>query len=83
MPLVLARQYTGTPEEGPLGPGWSFSYDQRLRMYGDYSITEFRGDGSHMTFRFVKGAEEYVNSYDGDNRTTGWNWGTTSRIQKA
>jgi len=53
---------------GTAGYGWSTSADQYLRMYVDFNISEFRGDGSHVGFLFKPAdPNQFVDSYDGDN----------------
>lgn len=67
--LMFTRTYAGPDmvEDGMLGPGWRFAFDQRLRMYVDFDIVHYTGDGGWNTYRFVPNdPEAYVESYDGD-----------------
>ena len=69
LPFGFARRYSSQDAgtAGPLGYGWASSADQYLRMYVDFNIAEFRGDGSHVSFLFQPAnSSQYVDSYDGD-----------------
>ncbi|KJS23590.1 MAG: hypothetical protein VR72_00295 [Clostridiaceae bacterium BRH_c20a] len=40
--------------KGLLGYSWNIAYDQRLEMYQDFEMVEYRGDGNHRRYQFTK-----------------------------
>jgi YD repeat-containing protein len=65
----LKRSYsTPNQEVGAFGRGWQYNLDSLLRIYAEYTMGEFRQDGSTKTYTFVKddpGA--FITRYDNDD----------------
>lgn len=64
----LERTYSSTVDEvGPFGLGWQYNWGSLLRMYAEFTMGEFRHDGSTKNYSFVKeDPDAYITIYDED-----------------
>ena len=66
--LNIKRSYSSAVTNiGSFGRGWSYNLHSYLRMYSEFDMTEFKADGSVITYKFVQDDPNgFVNSFDGD-----------------